>query len=444
MTIRLFLVAFVLLVLPRQGMAQGAEQFVRDAVRAATAVQQGGLATERDEALLARSRAQRLPSLTLLAQHVELSGGADIGALINPAFAALNQLTGTTNFPTDLTFTFPQRMDARARLAMPLFDPTISAAILSARASRDGSQAFEAATARQIDAAVRVGLLRHAALDEVVRLRRVVNGTLDEQLRVVERQAAEGLITPDVVLRARADQREGSQRLLEVERQRDAARRAINRVARRPLDAAIPQVHDTTFVLRLPSTRDDAMAAALAREELRGADAGIAAAQAGERLARAATLPTLTAALDVGFQGSRWQFTRDNDLRQLTVGASWTPFQSGRDAKQRTAARLDRERAELARQDAADAIALEVADAWDAHATARAALIPAGEREAAARRAWQLLQRRHAEGLATWLELSLARTAATAAETDLILARYAVAETAITLARVAALTPLAR
>jgi outer membrane protein len=206
-------------------------------------------------------------------------------------------------------------------------------------------------------------------------------------------------------------------------------------VARLPLDTPLPTVTDSSFALAVPPSLDAAQVLAMERAELAGAEAGILGAAAGRRAARATSLPTVSVAADVGWQGDRWRFTGENDVQQLTIVASWTPFQSGRDARRREEARLESSRATLARESLAESIALEVHDAWDALQTARAALVPATERATAADRAWVLLRRSHAEGVATWLELSAARAAATAAEVELVLARYAAAEATIQLAR---------
>ena len=415
-----------------------AERYVRAGVARATATADARLVLAREESALARTRSLRLPSLTLTAQHVELSGGADIGALVNPALAAINQLTGRDDLPTDLSFTFPLRQDARARLAMPLFDPAIGAAVGAARAERDGRAAMADATTREVEAGLRLGLLRYAMAQEQVRVRRAVVEALAEQLRVTERLAVEGLATPDVVLRARADRGEAAQRLLEADRQAASSRRAVNRVARLPLDTPLPVVTDTTFTPVVPTSLEAALMRAAERAELAGAEASVAGAAAGRRAARATSLPTVSVAADVGWQGDRWRFTGENDVQQLAIVVSWTPFQSGRDARRREEARLESERVALARDALAEAISLEVHDAWDALQTARAALVPATERATAADRAWALLRRSHAEGVATWLDLSSARAAATAAAVDLVLARYAAAEAAIHLARATA------
>lgn len=442
---RLALLALPLVALARPAAAQEhpAERFVRDGVANAAASRDAGLALARDEAALARARALRLPSLSVLAQHVELAGGADIGALVNPAFAAINQLTGRNDLPTDLSFTFPLRQDARLRLAMPLVDFSIGAAVAGAEAVRDGRVAIAAATEHDLTLALQLGVLQHARAVEQLAVREAVQAALDEQSRVAERRAAEGVATPDEVLRARADRSEGAQRILVAREAVAAARRGVNRLARRPLDAAVPLPPPGGFAPALPATLADALVLARGRAELAAAGAGVRQADAGRRAARASALPVVSLAADAGWQGDRWRFTADQDVRQLTLTASWTPFQSGRDARRREEARLDAERAALAHEDLAELIALEVHDAWSARLTARGALEPATDRVAAARRAWELLRRAHAEGVATWLDLTTARAALTAAELDAVLARHALHEAEVRLARaVAATNPL--
>src|SRR5262245_44557729 len=62
-------------------------------------------AVEIDERRAERAavRAGYLPSVDLDARYTRTFGNQlDLGALVNPAYAALNQLTGTQQFPTDV------------------------------------------------------------------------------------------------------------------------------------------------------------------------------------------------------------------------------------------------------------------------------------------------------------------------------------------------------
>jgi len=439
---RLSVVLLASLVLSAPAAAQTtADGFVREAVAAHRGVAAESLALERDQLALGRFRRLYLPAVSVEAQWVEQRGGADIGALINPAFDALNRITGGNDFPTDVSFRFPLKQDARFRLAMPLFDGAIGAAVRQADASRSAQSARLVATERDVVAAVRTALLRHGTAAELVRVRQAGLAALDEQLRAAEQRAAAGVDAPDVVLRARAERSEGVQRLLEAERGRDATHRTVNRLARRPLDAPLPTISDSSFTLTLPATLAEARAAQVHRPELASAEAQVAQATAGRRAALAASLPAVQVALDYGWQGRSWRFTGDQDFTQLTVQARWTPFTFGRNTRRRAEAALDLRRAELAREEARDQLALEVEEAWDALRVAEAALVPARDRAAAATRTAELVRRRWDEGMATHLELVSARAAATAAEVEVIVTRFQAAEARVALVRATTAIP---
>lgn len=418
--------------------------FLRDAAAAHAGVAIERLALERDRIAVGRTQALRLPTLSLEAMWVEQKGGVDIGDLINPAFAALNEITATDRFPTDVSFRFPLKQDARARIALPVFDAAIPAAVAASSATRDAQAARLATAERDVIIGLQVGLTRHAAAVEVVRLRQATLVALDEQVRAAERRAAAGLDAPDVVLRARADRAEAAQQVLEAEQTRDAARRAVNRAARRPLDAELPNVTDTAFAVSIPPSLDQARLRTTGRSELEAADAAVRYAGASRAAALAPSLPTVSVAFDYGFQGNRWRFSGDNDFTQMTVQARWTPFTSGRNSRRRAEAALDAERSVLARQDIEAQLTLEVENAWDAVVTAEAALQPAAEREAAATRTLDLVRRRWDEGLASHLELVSAQATATAAHVSHILARYHLAEQRILLAKATATVPSIR
>ena len=85
---------------------------------------------------------------------------------------------------------------------------------------------------------------------------------------------------------------------------------------------------------------------------------------------------------------------------------------------------------------------LQVRQAYDAVTVARRAIQAANDRLTAARRSFELVARRHAEGMAPQIEYIDARTSLTNAELNSILTRYQYAANYITLERAAALRRL--
>src|SRR5574341_100481 len=83
------------------------------------------LAVRRSGAEVGAARGLFFPSVTLDSRYSRQSGTVDLGDLLNPAFAALNDLRATNDFPTNLELTLPLAHDSRLRLTQPLFNETI-------------------------------------------------------------------------------------------------------------------------------------------------------------------------------------------------------------------------------------------------------------------------------------------------------------------------------
>ena len=404
---------------------------------------QEDLAVERAEAGVREARGRFLPALTLDSRYSEQSGTLNLGEFVNPAYSALNQITGTTRFPTDLDITLPLAHESRLRLAQPLFDASILAGHVLARHTRDGQHLARGAAARRLAAEAQSAFLHVGAASSARRTWQATLALVMESERVAQRLVDAGEATPDQVLRARADRSDIEQRLAEARQTEAAAARALNRILRRPLDAAVDELPDSLLRFEIALTEEQAVASALARrEELGQAEAGIHAANAGVRLATASFLPDVALALDYGFQGPDLSFGGDDDYAVLSIVLSWSLFNGGRDQARRSAARADAERLRLRRAELEDLVRLEARQAYDAAVVARDAIATAEARLSAARRSFELMRRRYEEGLASQVEFLDARTAFTSADLNRVATVYRYAIRYVELERAAALRDL--
>src|SRR2546427_737824 len=335
-------------------------QLVAEALRTNLGLEGERLAEHRATAEVREARGLFFPSLGLQSRYSRLGGVPNIGDLINPAYATLNQLTGTSRFPTNINFTLPQRHESRLELVQPIFNAGILANYSVARARADGQRMQLAAAARQLAADVQVAYLQDASARRAVEIYEATLVLVQENERVAERLLGAGSATPEAVFRARAERADVEQQLAEARERQLAASRALNRIVRRPLDAPVEVVPDSVFDhLPLDFTADSAVARALAaREELRQVEAGVHAAQAAGRAATAAFLPSVSVALDYGFQGPDVAFHSSNDFWLASVVVSWNLFNGGRDAARRSEAGYEADRAPTQRQDLAHPIAL--------------------------------------------------------------------------------------
>jgi outer membrane protein len=413
---------------------------VVEALRNNLGIAQENLAVARAEAGVREARGRFLPSLTLDSRYSGESGTLNLGDFVNPAYRALNQVTGTNDFPTNIDVTLPFRHESRLRLLQPVFDASLLAGHSFARHSRDGQQFQRSAAARRLAAEAQTAYLDLASARSGRRTWEATLTLVTEGERVAQRLVDAGRATPDAVLRARADRNDIEQRLAEARETEDAAARAFNQILRRPLDQPVEALPDSALRFEITVTEPEAVASALTRrEELAQTGAGIGAAEAGVRRATASFLPTVYLALDYGFQGRNLSFTRNNDFAVASVVLSWNLFNGGSDQARRQSAQLDADRLRLRRQELEDLIRLDVRQAYEAAVVAKAAIATADARLAAARRSFELVRRRYEEGLATQVEYLDARTSFTNADLNRVQTVYRYAVRYVDLERAAAL-----
>ena len=421
--------------------------YIREALRANLSLARDQLDEDRADAAVREARALRFPSVSFSSRRTRTDGGLDLGDLVNPAYRTLNQLTGTNAFPTNLGLTLPFAQETRVRLAQPIYQPAIGAGVRAASAARDARSAAVRSAARRLVAEVQASYWGVASAARVEELYRATVPLVEENVRVNERLLANGVVTPEVVLRARAERSEVLQQLGDAEQQHAAAVRSFNLLLDRPFDAPIELLPDSALDTLAGATggltRDELVRHALAaRDELRQADFAISAATSQEKAATAAFLPSVAVALDYGVQGNSYQFDRDHDALAASIVVEWNVFNGGRDEARRQQAAIGATQARLTRHDLERRVELDVRQAYDALMVARAAIATARDRVTAARRSFELMTRRHAEGMASQIEFIDARTAYTRAELNLILTRQSYAVRAADLERAAALRTL--
>ncbi|MGH7605930.1 MAG: TolC family protein, partial [Gemmatimonadales bacterium] len=121
------------------------------------------LAVRRAAADVSAARGRFFPSITLDSRYSRQEGTLDLGDLLNPAFAALNDLRGTNDFPTDLELTLPLAHESRLRLVQPLFNEAIRQGYALARHRHTGQDLQRRAAARRLAAEVQLAYLSLAA-----------------------------------------------------------------------------------------------------------------------------------------------------------------------------------------------------------------------------------------------------------------------------------------
>jgi len=380
-----------------------------------------------------------LPTLAVDARYSEMNGALDLGDVINPAYAALNQVIGQPRFPTDIRQTLPFKQETKLRSVLPLFNGALFANLAAARAIRDLRGAELDVAKRRLDADGGIAYLNFARAARAVDIYDAAMKVVAENQRVAERLVGAGTATGDAVYRARATAAEVQQQRAEAARLRDAALGQLNVLLDRDPATPVPALDETSLPELRPLTLEEALAASMRREERAQTAAGAAAARAQGRAATSGFLPSVAVAADYGVQGAEYHFDREHDVAMASFVLQWNLFNGGQDAARREQAAAQQRAMQFKAREADRLITLDVRTAFDAVAVAREGLAAATARVEAARRAFQMVDRRFNEGLAPHLEWADARSQLTAAELNLVMSRYALVARYVDLERAAAL-----
>jgi outer membrane protein TolC len=418
------------------------ERYVLLGLGANAGLRQQELVADQAEASFTESRANYLPSLAAEARHSWADGGrtfdVPVGDLMNPAYSALNALTGSQQFPVidnqSLHLLRDREQDTRLRVTQVLWNPAIRADARSKRYQADAARAGVEAARRALIRDIRIAYYQYAnaAKAEVI---------LDAALALVEENERSStvlwqtdLATRDQVHRARAERLDVETQRARAETDRRLAASYFNYLLGRESSAEIeisaddldlPDAGCMGRLYRVVASPGDGWSRALLaggvseRPELEQLDLALAAAGAGLSAARATSRPTVALALDAGIQGRDYGFGEDHRYLMASIVASWKVTSGGGERARTRKAALQVARSESERADAEALLRLELETAARRAHVAVASLDAAAERVEEAEGAFILVRRRREEGLATPLEFYDARASLTRAQQSL-------------------------
>jgi outer membrane protein len=397
-------------------------------------------------AALDQARARYLPSLDFSARYSRADGGRTIdfpvGDLLNPAYATLNQLTGSSRFPAvanqEINFQRTREQDTKVSLTQPLYDSRISSARAAAQSQYDSAAAGRAALAGRIERDMREAYYRWLQARAQIG---IFDATLElaaENRRVNESLFKNGKITRDLVYRAEADQLEVEQSQLGARNAARLAQSYVNLLRNAPFERELPvtAVNDPDIErlragfasraaqpqLALGPLQDTAVRQ---RSELRQLDAVAAAALAGERLARAAFKPRLDIAVDAGTQGETYGFGSDDRYILASLVLRFNLFSGGADQAAVAGARAVEREAQANRIAQEQSIRFEVQQALQDLEVNEASLGTASKRVEAASGAFRIASRKRDLGQINQAEFIDSRRALTDAQLNLNVTRFA-------------------
>lgn len=371
------------------------------------------------------------PEVSMNARFSVAEGGRTIefpvGDLLNPVYSTLNQLTMNNMFQEienqEFSFLRPREQETKIRVIQPIINPDI---YYNRRIQENITYADKAdieVYKRALVADIKTAWYNHL---KALKLQVILLNTKDlliENVRVNQSLYDNDKITRDVVYRSEAELNKLEQQIAEAEKSVKTSAAYFNFLLNRELMLKLETEESDT--LKLYSSREQAIEHALnVREELQILEAYNEAAVNTLNLNRAGHLPELVGVIDYGFEGINYSFTGDDDFAMASIVLRWELFKGFTNRSKISHARIGLEKIQKQKEEAKNAIQLQVINAWY-NLLAAEKKVPAAESETrAAQQAFRLINTKYLHGQANFIEFMDSRNSMTNAETGLAIAKY--------------------
>ena len=412
------------------------DAYVAQGLHSNLALQQRRASQAKAEAALRGARALFYPTLDFNARYSVADGGRRIeipvGDLLNPAYATLNQLTGTDNFPRlqnqSTPFLRPHEQETKLRLAVPVYQPGLHYNYAISQEQQQLEALDVQRYRRELVKEIKVAYFNYLAAQRVIGLYERTLQLVERNKYVNEKLVQNQRATPDVVYRAQAEVSGVQQQLAEARKNEQVARAYFNFLLNQSQEQAIEALPDSALtlpeVLPLPTLTETAAAT---REEVQQQQHAVAIADLGLGLARSRYHPTVAGLVDHGYQGPGYDFRARNGNRftQASLVLNWNLFGGLQNRALADRARAEQQQQTTRLREVKAQIGLEVRQDYYALQAARAQVQAAEDRHRSAAQGFRLVSRQYEEGLTPLLQYIDARTTFTNAELNVILTKYA-------------------
>ncbi|QNL49856.1 TolC family protein [Olivibacter sp. SDN3] len=291
-----------------------------------------------DKALLALQAAKSMyqPSVAFQANYSTATGGRNIalplGDLLNPVYATLNQLTGSSQFPMlenqSINFLPTNYYDARIRTTVPIINTDI---IYNKRINEQQVtlQEFEVQTyERELVKDIKSAYFNYLNAQQAVSIYQSALSLAKESRRVNERLLANGQGLHAYVLRSESEIEQVEAQVTQAEQQRENARLYFNALLNRDGESSIDTLKDVAHSLLMASSMLREGGGITGREELKSLQEVIDINENMVKMNRKFTIPKMNGFLDVGSQAEELRF--NNQSRYLMLGLQFDlPIYSG-------------------------------------------------------------------------------------------------------------------
>lgn len=434
----LYPLIFMLIVRPVLGQESSVlESYIRQGLNANLTLQQQQSEVSKAVQSVRQARALFYPQVTFAPTYSLAYGGRrlafPVGDMLNPLFAAINDLTGRQDFPTDVEnineLLAPHNFhDTKVSFQVPLYSPEVKYNYLIQNSLLSASEARLRVVREEIVYAIQEAYYQYLQALQVKEIYLSARTSLRELVRLNQKLVENQVITRDAVLAAEYELSSHDQQLAEIEKNVQLSKSYFNYLLNRDLaaDIEVDTLNGSQRVNWEVDLQDLTALALTGRQELKTWDFSLRAAQNATQLEeKMATRPTLFVGGNTGFQGYHYKFS-DQGYFIAQVGLRWDLFKGGERKARIAQAQIQEDLIGIKRTEAEKRIGLEVAQAYFAAQASLEGLKVADAALEKARAYYKVVNSRYQNQQVLYIEYIKALDELRRAEIQQVLSRYEV------------------
>jgi outer membrane protein len=408
------------------------DEYVRYGIENNLSLQQKEAGYQKSIEALKEARGLFYPSISFNARYSVSEGGRvidfPIGELLNPVYTTLNTLTSSTQFSMvenqQIMFLRPFEHETKIRIVQPVYNMDIYYNSLIKKELSVFDENDLEQYKRELVAEIRKSYYNVVMSESVLSMLINTRKLLQENVRVNRRLVENDKITLDYLYRSETELSKFEQEVQNAEKGKIIAQAYFNFLLNKPLTDSIIIEQPVVFPMLSDLSGNFSQSAISNREELKKLENYKNISGLQIKLNQSGKLPDLIIVADLGYQGEKYKFNKDQDYLQASAVLTWNLFEGFRNRSKIKQSVIQKEIVESQLQEAKKKIELQVINALNELLAAEKGIIAAESRLKNAREGFRLVNRKYDEGQASLIEYIDARATLTQAEENLIISRF--------------------
>jgi outer membrane protein TolC len=421
----------ILLVLDANGQTP-LDKYVETGIANNQVLQQKNISLEKAMLAIKVAKSMFMPAVGINGSYQSGQGGRSIalpiGDIMNPVYTTLNQLTASNNFPqisnVETTF-FPQNFyDIKLRTSMPLINSDL---IYNQKIEKQQAvlKAYDVEIYKfELIRNIKVAYYNYLSATQSVGIYNSALNLATEGKRINESLLKNGKSVKAYVIRSESEVQQLEAMKNAAIQQQNNAQFYFNFLINTPFETPI----DTTGMAQLNNalvqTYLVSEASVAKRSELKAINQSVLVYENVVKMNKAYWYPRLSAFVDLGSQGSNWQFDNKSRYYFLGVQLDVPLFAGGKNHFKTSQSQLDLKNQNLQTEQINRQLQLSAKVSKNALATAYQNYLSAVKQAEAAQTYNYLIETGYKEGVNTFIETIDARNQLTTANLQMVISKY--------------------